>query len=69
MSDIPSPYDVPLPEKNFISEKDKEEIRDLYLLLKNFYLKYYLSIFKIYYHLLPIIDLLQKITLIYDNII
>jgi len=28
MSDIPSPYDVPLPEKNFISEKDKEEIRD-----------------------------------------
>jgi intraflagellar transport protein 172 len=27
-SDIPSPYDVPLPEKNLISSQKKEEIRD-----------------------------------------
>jgi intraflagellar transport protein 172 len=27
-SDIPSPYDVPLPEKNIINEAKKEEIRD-----------------------------------------
>jgi intraflagellar transport protein 172 len=27
-TDIPSPFDVPLPEKNFIDPKQKEEIRD-----------------------------------------
>lgn len=27
-SDIPSPYDVPLPEKNIINPQKKEEIRD-----------------------------------------
>ena len=27
-SDIPSPYDVPMPEKNLIAEAEKEEIRD-----------------------------------------
>lgn len=28
ITDIPSPYDVSLPEKNFINDKDKEAIRD-----------------------------------------
>ena len=27
-TDIPSPYDVPLPDKNLIQDKEKEEIRD-----------------------------------------
>eukprot|EP01017_Pseudomicrothorax_dubius_P046139 TRINITY_DN8090_c0_g1_i2.p1 TRINITY_DN8090_c0_g1~~TRINITY_DN8090_c0_g1_i2.p1 ORF type:complete len:616 (+),score=184.35 TRINITY_DN8090_c0_g1_i2:67-1848(+) len=27
-ADIPSPFDVPLPEKNFVKEKEKEELRD-----------------------------------------
>jgi len=28
ITDIPSPFDVSLPEKNFIEDKDKESIRD-----------------------------------------
>ncbi|CAD8094928.1 unnamed protein product [Paramecium sonneborni] len=32
-SDLPSPYDVPMPEKNLISDKEKEEIRDWLLQL------------------------------------
>ena len=27
-TDIPSPYDVPLPEKNLISEQEREKIKD-----------------------------------------
>ena len=27
-TDIPSPYDVPLPEKNLINDQKKEELRD-----------------------------------------
>lgn len=27
-SDLPSPYDVPMPDKNLIADKEKEEIRD-----------------------------------------
>lgn len=27
-TDIPSPYDVPIPDKNIVGEQDKEEIRD-----------------------------------------
>lgn len=33
ITDIPSPFDVPLPEKNVISDTKKEEIRDWLLQL------------------------------------
>ena len=30
-TDIPSPFDVDLPEKNIIAQKEKDEIKDLLL--------------------------------------
>ena len=37
-TDVPSPYDVPLPEKNVINEQKKEEIRDWLLQVTNIYI-------------------------------
>lgn len=44
-TDVPSPYDVPLPEKNVINEQKKEEIRDWLLQVTNKYIYIYLIAF------------------------